>query len=609
MSYTIEVTTDIKDVEQYVSNSKDFTIIDIETTSLSRYTGDIICVAFLSFYGNSVLVWWTGNLANLDDFKRLKVSNAVLHNAHFDKYFLERKGASISVVWDTMIMAHLLDENHSVGLKNLGSRLFRFSDWSEEQIANLADVPMEQVVKYVAKDVIVTRKLLQWQMAYLKNNIKKSENPLQVMRNIMLPALDPIVKMEDNRLPVDVDAAKNLLKVCLKRISAIERELNSQIPPKDTLPDWLVNTKPKWGNTNWTRWWLYVWNKVPIIDVGKPTKTFPEGSPSLSRETLLKIDHPAANLLIELAQLNKTVNTFLVPLIEKNRDGRVSTSFNITGTVTGRISSSSPGKDNPGINSQQIPRDKKIRNLFKDPDHVWIECDYSQLELRVAAVLAQETTMIDLFKSNEDIHGFMAKKLTGSDSFTKEQRSLAKGVNFGFLYGMHAKHFQNYVRDNYGIIISFEDAEKFREEYFSTFSKLPNWYRKQRSLCLKLGGVPNAFGRFRHLPKVYNEDYWVQENAFRQAINSPVQSTGSDFMLISLAKISKDLLLQDLGAKLITTVHDSVELTAPLDNAEIVAKRVKNIMEQADNSLNRDFLLKADATISLEWGGEVLAEY
>jgi DNA polymerase-1 len=174
---------------------------------------------------------------------------------------------------------------------------------------------------------------------------------------------------------------------------------------------------------------------------------------------------------------------------------------------------------------------------------------------------------------------------------------------------MMAKHFADYVRESYGVIITRKEAEVFRDEYFTTFGGLPEWYRKQRREAIEFGGVHNEFGRFRHLPRVYHEDFWVQENAFRQAINSPVQSTGSDFMLISLGRLATDLRLPELGAKLVTTVHDSVCLTAPYKTARRVGRIVKETMEQADDTLDRKFFLKADVTISRCWGGEPLAEF
>ena len=173
---------------------------------------------------------------------------------------------------------------------------------------------------------------------------------------------------------------------------------------------------------------------------------------------------------------------------------------------------------------------------------------------------------------------------------------------------MHHNHFANYLQETYGVVISQKDAFQFREQYFDRFSGLQPWYKRQRAFAIKHGGVPNAFGRFRHLPEVYSPDYWVQEAAFRQAINAPVQSTGSDFMLISLARMARDKRLTGMGAKLITTVHDSVCLTAPAENALDVGHLLKEIMEQADDMLRTRFHLKADVTISDCWGGEPLAE-
>ena len=174
---------------------------------------------------------------------------------------------------------------------------------------------------------------------------------------------------------------------------------------------------------------------------------------------------------------------------------------------------------------------------------------------------------------------------------------------------MRANHFANYVRENYDMIITKKEAEAFREEYFNNFSALPEWYRKQRKEAIEYGGVHNEFGRFRHLPRVYHEDYWVQENAFRQAVNSPVQSTGSDLMLVSLARLGSDLRLPRLGARLVATVHDSVCVTAPYNTARKVGRIVKETMEMADDTLERKFFLKADITIARCWGGEPLAEF
>ena len=618
------VSDDLAEVQAYLRQSTAPLITDIETTSLTVGKGQILCTAFAPYDRDDVMVWWHQHPSEI---AKLRLSKMVAHNSPFDRRWLVSYGARCRVVWDTMFMAHLLDENHPIGLKDLGERLLGYQDWSDDNVAGLgkefgqywedrASIPRKQfeaskkrVSIYAGKDVHITRELMKWQRRHIRKNLKPHEDPVRVMRDVMLPAVEPLTQMEDNRMPVRLGVVSRTKDKVEARIAEIEQKLDRSIPDKTHWPDWLQKTKPKWGTTNWTKWWLYEHQGALCPRRGKPTKTWPLGNPGMSQEDLAKIDHPAARLLSERSTLYKQLTGFLVPIETRTVGGRISTSFSLTGTVTGRLSSRSPGEDNPGLNSQQIPRDKATRNLFGERGQAWIECDFSQLELRIAAVMSNEQTMIGLFEAGEDIHTYMAKRLVRGDNITKEQRSLAKGANFGFLYGMMAKHFADYLFENYGVKITKKEAEVFREEYFTTFSALPDWYRKQRQEALEYGGVHNEFGRFRHLPRVYHSDYWVQENAFRQAINSPVQSTGSDFMLISLGRLARDLRLPKLGAKLITTVHDSVCLTAPYKTARRVGRIVKETMEMADDTLARKFFLRADVTISRCWGGEPLADF
>lgn len=604
----ITLTRKFSDVKNLLDSHKNQPIIcDLETSSLTPSKGKIICVALLPYKSDQVYIWFPEDMG---DLPKLKLDKAIFHNAMFDVKWLEYYGSSVSVVWDTMIMAHLLDENRKIGLKDLGQRLLGYEDWALQEIGDLSHTHREVIAKYAAMDVWVTRDLCRVQRKMIRKGLAPGADPKWVMENLSIPAMRPLLDMETEGLPVLVHRIDDIYKEVESRMASIDQELDALTPPRDVWPDYLkTKSNPKWGSTNWTRWWLYDHLGASIPSVGKPSKHWPEGSPSLSQSALTKVAHPGAKLLQERSQLQKTLTGFLVPLKTREQDGKVFTSFKLTGTVTGRLSSASPASDNPGINCQQIPRDKKIRNLFGEKNKVWIEADFSQLELRVAARLAGEKTMLRLFEDNIDIHTYIAQQLVGKEEVTKEQRTLAKGVNFGFLYGMHAKHFANYLQEGYGIVISYDDAVKFRETYFKTFSGLDSWYKEQRKTALRYGGVSNAFGRFRHLPRVYSSDYWVQEAAFRQAINAPVQSTGSDFMLISLIRLSDNLALKKAGAKLVATVHDSVCLTAPARNAKKVAKIVKRVMESSDDVLDESFNLKADVSISRFWGGEPLAEF
>lgn len=652
------VTDELQEVLDYLAQTDDHVITDIETTSLTVGHGQLLCMAFAPYDRDDVLVWWPQEPGHI---RKLRLRKMVAHNAPFELRWLKSYGARVRCSWDTMLMAHLLEEEKPKGLKDLGERLLGYKDWSDDNVSgfgtefgqfweNRASIPKaawnkskKRVSKYVAMDVHVTRELMKWQVKHCRKNLKPGENPIAVMKQLMIPAIEPLTQMEDNQLPVRLAAVRKERKRVEAAIADIERELDASIPPKydecdecrgrgvkgsgsrqhdcaeckgtgqhQVWPDFLMKSTPKWGNTNWTKWWLYVHQGAMCPARGKPTKTWPEGAPSLAAENLGKINHPAAKLLSDRSTLYKNLTGFLIPITDRTVDGRVRTSFKLTGTVTGRLSSSSPNDETPGINSQQIPRDRATRNLFGEPRDsglLWIEADYSQLELRVAARFANERQMIHLFETGQDIHTYMAERLVRGKEITKEHRSLAKGVNFGFLYGMQDKHFAEYLFENYGVSITRPEAIAFRQEFFNTFSGLEPWYRKQRTLALAHGGVANAFGRFRHLPKVYSSDFWIRENAFRQAINSPVQGTGSDFMLLSLGKLARDLRFRELGAKLITTVHDSVCVVAPRENAIRVGRLMKRTMEAADDGLKEDYFLKVDVTISRVWGGKPLKEF
>ena len=338
------ISDELSEVQEYLAQSNSMIITDIETTSLTVGRGRILCIAFAPYDRDDVMVWWPKDLREL---AKLRVSKMVAHNAPFELRWLGSYGAKVKAVWDTMFMAYLLNENlPSFKLKDLGVRLLGYKDWSDDNVANLGDefgqfekdqvkIPRERyevsklrVSKYAGMDGHITRELVKWQRSHIRKNLKPHEDPVNVMRNIMIPAIEPLTQMEDNRLPVRLGMVSKTRARVQGQIDVIEKQLDSSIPPKDracddcngrgyiapnrtqcpkcegtgTLqvwPDWLLKTTPKWGNTNWTKWWLYEYQGALCPRRGKATKTWPEGNPGMSQEDLGKIDHPAARLLSE----------------------------------------------------------------------------------------------------------------------------------------------------------------------------------------------------------------------------------------------------------------------------------------------------------------------
>jgi DNA polymerase I-like protein with 3'-5' exonuclease and polymerase domains len=258
--------------------------------------------------------------------------------------------------------------------------------------------------------------------------------------------------------------------------------------------------------------------------------------------------------MIKYRKWAKYLSTYILPLWFEHRDqdGRVHSNYKLFGTVTGRLSGEG------GI--QQIPRDVFIRSLLgATPGWTFVQGDYSQVELRVAAMLANERRMLRMFTVGEDIHMNTAVQTTGklASEITKEERKKAKAVNFGFLYGMGAPKFESYAFDNYGVKVTPEEAQETRDRFFESYPGLRPWHERQRRLARRYHRVNSPIGRVRHLPDILSTDKDVQAESERQAINSPVQSMASDLMLMALIRLHARM-SKEGNARILGTVHDSI---------------------------------------------------
>jgi DNA polymerase I-like protein with 3'-5' exonuclease and polymerase domains len=215
----------------------------------------------------------------------------------------------------------------------------------------------------------------------------------------------------------------------------------------------------------------------------------------------------------------------------------------------------------------------------------FVEADYSQVELRIAAMLADEGTLLRIFSTGGDPHLTTAAELTSKipEDITSEERKHAKPVNFGFLYGMGHKKLPIYALDNYGVVISEADAYEYRQRYFRLYPKLPEWHDRQRRLAKRYGYVQSPIGRVRHLPDIRSNDNGVRAEAERQAINSPVQSFASDLMLLSLIELMR--ILPQGEVQIVGTVHDSILFLVRDQALNWALPTIRDVME--DMSLVR----------------------
>ena len=276
----------------------------------------------------------------------------------------------------------------------------------------------------------------------------------------------------------------------------------------------------------------------------------------------------------QLMKLNSTYVEGLKPYINP-KTKRIHSFFHQTITATGRISSTEP-------NLQNIPTrfelGKQVRKIFKpEPGKVYIDADYSQIELRVLAHMSEDTHMVQAFKDGEDIHKQAASKVfkTPMEEVTKEQRSNAKAVNFGIVYGI----------SDFGLGeqlgISRKIAKKYIEEYLQEYEGIKNFMDNMKEKAKETGYVETLFNRRRYIPELKSNNYMVRQFGERAAMNTPIQGTAADIMKIAMINVYKKLVENGLEAKIVLQVHDEMMIEAPLNEAEKVKEIVKNEMESA----------------------------
>lgn len=540
------------------------------------------------------------------------VPRRIAHNAKFDCRWLKEFTPGVEATFDTMLAAHLLNENRAKGLKPLARFILGAPEWDIKIAGGRNALPwweqhtVEEIAEYNALDTWYTAQLY-WKFRY---ELMQDKRLLRVFTQIMMPASNAFVHIERRGVWADRNSLESGLELCTKELRRIDRELLKWVPDETPLD---VNFRP----SNFLRWFLYEHLKLPVLKRGKT-------GPSVAETVIshLRDEHPAIPLLLERVGWQKYRDGFFNPYLEQlTKDSRIHTTFKLTGTVTGRLSSGKADLDKVtgaksarGVNLQQVPRDTLVRSCFGAPTGwKFIQADYSQVELRIAAFLAQEPTMLQIYQTGQDIHTAMACRMTGKSpsQVTKEERKRAKPVNFGFLYGMGWRRFITTAWDNYGIEFTEEEAQAARKAFFAEFPLLVPWHAKQRRMVRANGRVQSPLGRIRHLPDIYSPAPEVVAEAERQAINSPVQSFASDLTLLSLIRLEQRFRANNLKTRALGTVHDAINFEAPESELEIVVPMIKKTMENLPLERMFGIVLNvpivADLEISSRWGGGLAA--
>jgi DNA polymerase-1 len=520
-----------------------------------------------------------------------RVGTLVAHNLKFDLHQMLNVGVELGAAAfaDTMIAAWML--NPSAGGYGLDAQSLKVLALEKIPTSKLigkdagrqsmTEVPLDALTEYACEDVDATLRL--WEL--LEQELKADQKVEHLFHSLEMPLLRVLAQMERAGVHIDSEYLADLAAEVQQKLSDIERQIFA-----------LAGQEFNIGSPKQLGVVLFENLKVheAIGFKGKLART------TLGYKTDAAVleqfqGHPVVALVQEYRELSKLLNTYILvlPQLVKKSTGRIHTSFHQIGTATGRLSSSDPNLQNIPVRTEL---GKKVRQAFSasDAHSVILSIDYSQVELRVMAHLAQDETMIAAFRSGADIHRQTAARILGKapEQVTPEERGNAKTINFGIIYGMGA---QRLAREQK---IPLAEAKSFIERYFLNFAGVYRYLEEQRQTARLKGVVHTFFGRPRpvNLSAAFNPgEVKALENI---AINSPIQGTAADIMKMGMLRVAEALRKSGLRARMLLQVHDELVLECPREEVDATATLLKNALEGA---VEFSIPLVADVGVGRNW--------
>ncbi len=492
------------------------------------------------------------------------------HNLKYDYVMLRRYGLNATPLhFDTMIAEWLTDPaSRNLGLKNLAwvrqgigmTNIEELIGKGRNQIS-MDQTPIQAAAEYAAMDARVVLMLIPELRAEME---QKQAMPL--FETLEMPLVKVLAEMEMEGVALDAGYLRTMSGELNTRLREIEDQVYQAVGEPFNL------NSPQQLSTA-----LFDRLKIPPPDRTQKTSS---GFYSTSADILegLRGAHPAVDWVLEYRELAKLKSTYLDALPEQvnPETGRVHTSFNQTGSVTGRLASSDPNLQNIPIRTE-IGR--RVRNAFVASEgHYLLGVDYSQIELRIVAHMAEDEAMLEAFRSGKDIHSATAAAIYGMplEKVDEDMRRRAKAVNFGLIYGMSAFGLTRYSE------LTLAEAEDFVNAYFKQFPGVKRYLDGIRKLATEQGYVETLLGRRRYFPGLSGGTNFNQRSREeREAINAPIQGTAADIMKIAMLHLEQVLRDAGLSARLILQVHDELVLECPQEELEKTAAVVQGVMESA----------------------------
>ncbi|MFH1456784.1 MAG: DNA polymerase I [Patescibacteria group bacterium] len=544
-------------------------VFDTETDSLDVFNSKLLGVSFCWESGEAyyVINKFLNNNKLKNIFKNPNIKK-IAHNLKFDYEVLKTFGFDVrGLFFDTMLASYLLNpgtRQHSLdalAFTELGYKMQPITDLIGEkksQQISLADVQVERVANYYCEDADIT-----WQL-YGKLSEKLDDAIIEgVLQKIEVPLVPVLAEMEKNGVKIDLKFLDKMSIDLGKRIIKLEKEIYS-----------IAGQEFNVASPKQLKEILFDKLKISVLGLGKTKTGVSTAAGELDK---LKGKHKIIDLIIEFRELSKLKNTYLDPLpkLVDKRD-RIHTSFNQTITATGRLSSSNPNLQNIPIRTEL---GKEIRKAFiAEKRYSILAVDYSQIELRIVASLANDKKMIRAFEKKADIHTETAAAIFGikPEKVSKEVRRQAKAVNFGVIYGQGPRGLAT------GTGISYDEAQNFIEKYFEVYDGIKNYIEETIVLTRELGYTETLLGRRRYLPEINAHHPQLRSQAERMAINMPVQGFAADLIKLAMINLHKRLQTEFVSGqvRMLLQVHDELVFEVKEDLIKHAEKIIKTEMEQ-----------------------------
>lgn len=550
---------------------------DTETTDINALRADLVGMSFSfnereAFYV-AVPKDKTQAQAIVDQFKSFFESEKIekiAHNMKYDIQVLHRYGVEFKgPLFDTMIAHYLIQPEAKQGMDFLAQYYLNYQPISIETLigkkgkgqGNMGDLEPSAIVDYACEDADITFQLKQLFAPQIeKEHLKK------LFYEMEMPVMEVLAKMEENGVSIDVEHLKKYSEQLGIDLIQTEKDIKELAGE-----DFNVDSPKQLGEV--------LFEKMKISAKAKKTKT---GQYATSEDILQQHvnDHPIIQKILDHRQMKKLKSTYVdpLPLLIDSNDERVHTSYMQTVTATGRLSSNNPNLQNIPIRSE---RGKEIRRAFisSSSDYQLMAADYSQIELRIIAALANDANMIKAFQDRIDIHKATAAKVFHVDleEVTKDQRSAAKAVNFGIIYGQSAFG----LSQNLGI--SRTEAKGIIDAYFAQYSTIKTYMDSAVNNAREMGYVETIMQRRRYLPDINSANAVVRGFAERNAVNAPIQGSAADIVKLAMVAVDKAMVEAKVKSKMIMQVHDELVFEVHKDEIDLMKELVKNAMESAGN--------------------------